>query len=198
MKGETFVKSVGLVKIVVCLLMLAIAGSGGELKIAVVDMSKILDAHPRDKANRAIIDKQIEELKKDIGKLQEESEAYQEQLDKMRKDISHPALSKDARDKAIKSAEEKYMEYREHDKRARETIIMRENQIREQNKRMREELISKLKSIIREYVEKHGYALVFDSSVVGLNGIESVVFATSALDITPEIIKLVEEKEKKK
>lgn len=191
-------KSASGIKIVVCLLGLAIVSSGTELKIAVVDMSKILDAHPRDKANRAIIEKQIEELKKDISKLQEESDAYQEELDKMRKDISNPALSKDARDKAIKSAEEKYMEYREHDKKAREMIMMRENQIREQNKRMREELISKVKSIIREHVEKNGYTLVFDSSGITLNGIESVVFAKSALDITPDIIKVVEEKEKKK
>jgi outer membrane protein len=193
-----FMKLASLTKMAGCLLVFTFVASGAEFKIAVVDMTKVMDAHPRDKANRAIIDKQITDLKNEINKLQEESDAYQEQLDKMRKDISNPALSKEARDKAIKAAEEKYMEYREHDKKARETIMMRENQIREQNTRMREELISKIKGIIQEYAEKHGYSLVMDSSGTGLNGVESVVFAIPALDITSDIIKLIEQQEKEK
>ena len=56
--------------------------------------------------------------------------------------------------------------------------------------RMRKRIVNKLRGVVKEYADKQGLAIVLDSSALGVNGVESLVYGRPDLDITDAIVKI--------
>lgn len=166
-----------------------------DMKIAVVDMEQALSAHPDTKDAEALIQKQIEEF-------ETERSAMLKKFDKMRKDFEdvraeseNKALSDEGRALKRKEAERKIEEMRDYEEQARESAGLRQKQIKDRKSRMRQRIVDDIKSVIREYSVKNGYALVLDAGPV-MDAFGVVVYNVDAMDITGSITKILAETRK--
>jgi len=167
----------------------------GDLKVAVVDMAKVMESHPMGVSNRSVLRKQINDFEKEQEKLTDELMAMRDDFDKVRKEAGNKALSELARGAKLEKAEAKLVELREMESGIRERLSLRKKQISDQRVRMRRRMVKSITWIVKEYAEAKGYDLVLDSSGLGLNGVEGVLFAVDKIDITDGILEAVKKQE---
>jgi Skp family chaperone for outer membrane proteins len=179
----------------VCLISTAVTGLG--LKIAMVDMTKVTKSVPETKAAEAILEKQAAEFEAEHKGMLDELEQLKTEFETARKDADNKALSEQAREAKIKIAEDKLRELKEQDARIRETVKKRRQQINDQKVRMKQRIVGKLRSIVQDYAEDEGYTIVLDSSGVGLSGIETVVYSVDKIDITQDVLDIIEKQNTK-
>ena len=183
---------------VVGLALVAGLGSNGwcaEEKIAIIDMAKVMRAHPRTSTNRAILEKEIAEFEAERAKMMKKLQEMKEDFDKTRKEAGNKALSDKARAKNLALAEEKLAAIREYQRDARETAGLRQKQITDHRMRMGKRVLSEVREVIEEYAKKEKIAVVLDSAGIAASGVEVVVYSSGKLDITDDIVKVVEKKE---
>lgn len=184
--------------LVFVLVMAAACGSGmGEGgKIGIVDMSKVLDACPDTEANRLIIESKVKEMEEEHNGMLDRITAQRSEFDAIRKEAGNKALSESARSEKIEKAEEKLTILRQLEKDLQETVNTRRREIGEQRMRMHRRTVEKLRDVIGKYAEKNGFSLVLDSSALGMNGVETVLYSVDKSDVTQDIVDRVK-KEKK-
>jgi len=177
-----------------------IAGAGArgwcaEGRIAVVDMGKVMEAHPRTSTNRSILEKEIAEFEAERDKMMAKLKAMKEDFDKTRQDAGNKALSEKAREKSLAMAEEKLIAIREYQRDARETAGLRQKQLNDHRMRMGKRILSEVREIIAEYAKKEKMALVLDSAGIAASGVEMVLYSSEKLNITDAIVELVKKGE---
>jgi len=180
--------------IVACLW--AIAGMAGEQRTAVVDMGKLIGAHPDKAAAETLLQKQVDDFEAEQKGIDEEREKIKNAFEKIRAETEDKALSEDARRDKLKDAEKKIIEMRELERKSRDTAATRRQQLAEEKRRMQGQVVSKIRDVIRDYAKKKGFTMVLDSASVGMQGVESVIYSEPDADITEDILKLIEKQKK--
>jgi outer membrane protein len=141
-----------------------------EIKIAVVDMSKILNETTEAKAKKAEFDK-IRAAKK---KTLEEKENSLKQMEAKLKEQKVSPQSKEADEFRAKAAD--------FTKLARQS----EEELRQKYSESTKSLSTKAQKIISDYASQQKLTMVLDKGVVGRG---AVLYNSPTLDITPEIMK---------
>lgn len=170
---------------------LAAAGAADE-KIAVVDMGKLIGAHPAKESAEALLQKQLDDFEAEQKAMDADREKIKEAFDKIRAEADNKALSEEARDAKVKEAEQKILEMRQLERKSRDTAMNRRQQLADEKKRMQGQVVSKIRELIQELAKKKGYVLVLDSASIGMQGVEGVVYFEPAMDITDDILKMIE------
>ena len=178
---------------VVCMAFAVGTGWSAETKIAVVDMARLIRAHPETKSNSSMLEKQIEEFELERKEMLAERGKLVKALEEARKEARNRALSEKAREKELEFAEEKLAALRRYEQKIRETAGLRQKQIADQKVRMRRRIVAKLRKIVKGYAEEHGFVLVLDSSGLGMNAVETVVYNLERIDITDSILSTIAE-----
>ncbi|MFC1497694.1 OmpH family outer membrane protein [Verrucomicrobiota bacterium] len=160
----------------------------GETKIAVVDMSKIVNVFPSTETAKAALESQKTEYEAEHKNMLAELERLKEEFEQIREDAGNKALSEDARSKNAEVAKNKFTKLRELEYKIMENTRLRRKQMVDQEKRLLEKIVSQIRDVVGEYAEKKNYVLVLDSSII--------VYKQEAIDITKDILKIVD-KEKK-
>jgi Skp family chaperone for outer membrane proteins len=88
-------------------------------------------------------------------------------------------------------AEAKLNTLRDCEMKIRERINQRQKEIADQKMRMQRRIVGKLREIVGKYSSEKGYTLVLDSSAMGISGVESVVYSKENLDVTEEVLKII-------
>jgi outer membrane protein len=172
-----------------------ICGYGAaELKIAVVDMGRVLEAHPKTQSDRTVIEKEVEEFEREQGEMMADLKKHRQEIEAILKDADNKALNEETRAAKKELAETKVGALRDKERSVRETIGDRQKQLQDQRVRMLRRVVSDVRQTIGEYAANKGYTVVLDSSGVGMNGSESVVYAVDKIDITEDVLKLISDK----
>jgi outer membrane protein len=176
------------------------AGAAGHLaaadmKIAVVDMEQVLAAHPDTKEAETLIQKQVDEFETEKNGLLDKFEKMRKGFDQVRSESENKALSEEGRLLKRKDAERKLEELRDFDEQVRQTTLLRQKQIKDRKNRMRQRIVDDIRSVVRDYAQKNGYALVLDSGPV-MDAFGVVVYSVDAMSITEPIAKLLAETRK--
>lgn len=185
-------------------LTLIIAGCVGasaafaEQRIAVVDMEKIMEASPDVDRVEDFVEKQEMDFKSEREEMIDKRNKLMAEFEEAKNDARNQALSEKGRSRKVEEAEEKLAALQDYQDKMQRTVMERRSQLREQRVRVHRRIISKLREKIGEYAGKKGYDLVVNSSGLGVDGIEVIVYSESSLDITDEVIKNVIENEKEK
>lgn len=184
------------VSIIVAVFMTLTVGAGrcAETKIAVVDMGRVIKVLPEAKSADSLLEKQIEELESEHRDMLAERGKLKKDFEAAHDEARNKALSEKMRDRKMEIAEDKLVALREYERNIRERSGLRQKQIADQKVRMRRRIVSKLREIIGEYARKNGYLLVLDSSGLGMNGVETVVYNLEGIDITDNVLKVIEKK----
>lgn len=177
-------------------LMLAgvLAGSAAwsaEAKTAVVDMGRVLKAFNETKAAESLLEKQKDEYEAEQKEMMAEREKLKKEFEVARDNARSKAISEKERESKLDIAEEKLNALRECEMKIRETTSSRQKELADQGMRMQRRIVTKLRGIIGKVAAEKQIDLVLDSAAVGISGVESVIYAGKALDITEDVIKVV-------
>lgn len=182
---------VGLLFAVACPVNYVQAAEGG---IVFVDLDSVFTNYNKTKLAEAQLKEQADQIKSERKDLIDGLESLQAQYQALRAQAQNPALNDDARNQRRSEAEDKLVEVREMESRIRRLEESAQRRIDEQSRRARKRLVEEINSMIRDYALLKGYTAIIDHSGESLNGVPTVVFYNPKLDITADIITLVNSK----
>ena len=162
-----------------------------ENSLAFVDLDSVFTNYHKTKLAEAQLKEQADELKAERKDLIAKFEEIQGQYQALRTQAQSTALNEDARNLKRSAAEEKLIEVRDMESKIRRLEESAQRKIDEQSRRARKRLVEEINQIVREHAIKKGYTAIIDTSGESLNGVPTVVYYNTQLDITEEIIALV-------
>ena len=144
--------------------------------------TKLADAQLKDQADA------FNESRK---KLLREREAISEEFKNYREEAGNTALTDAARDQLKNKAEEKLIELREKEGEIRTFDDSRRKQLEEQGRRMRKRIVDEIREELDKYAKNEGFGGVIDTSGQSLNGVAIVLYTDPRLDITDNILAIL-------
>ncbi len=155
------------------------SGKGFCLKIAVVDLQKVLRESLPGKEAIAKLEKQFKSLKEKLDKERQKIKKMEEELQKQRFMLSQEArIDKETEyKKMVQNYQIMYQSY--------------QYKMRLEEKRLRQPIVKLILDVVDEYRKENNLDLILDKAV-------GVVSSSNKIDITQEIIKRVNIKWKKR
>ena len=166
--------------------------NGADVKLATVDMGRILQAYPAMEKAKASLKEQVKEIEDEKASLVEGLEKKKDEFENARKEAMNKALSEEQKEKHQKNAEDLFRELREKELQIRKILEARQKEIADQEARMLKKILTEIKAIIAEYARKKDYTVVLDTGSFGVSGLNIVLFAEEKIDITEQILKIIE------
>lgn len=166
-----------------------ISSFAAELKIAVIDMDKVFQDYFRTKIVDANLKQQSEIYQGYIRKRNESILKLEEQFKKLRDASQSIALSETEREGKRFEAQKKYREIQEIRADLEQYTKEKGTQFNELQQKKREEILKEINQEVKRRATLEGYTLVLDCSGRTANGISSVVFFQSSLDITDTVLR---------
>lgn len=160
-------------------------------RIAVVEMERVIKAHPRTQSDRAILEQYVsdydEEREEQVSRMRTLSEAFE----KIRAEAVDPALNERAREQKQELARLKMEEMRELDRTIRETASIRQRELTSQELRMRNRIVADIKRVVASLATERGFAFVLSADDSGATAYPSVLLYPETADITAAVIEAV-------
>jgi outer membrane protein len=152
--------------------------NGAELKIGVMNVQKVLLESVSGKAAKGMFDNKAKELK---AKFQSEENA----LTAMQQEIEKKS--------SAWSAEKKETQVREYQKKGREFQVKTEDarfELKQLQDKELEPILKTLQTVVEGYGKQNGYTVILDSKI-------GVLYSNSAIDVTAELTKALDQAMKK-
>ena len=149
--------------------------------VAILDMEELVRLHPNTVSDKKLLDQTLKEYKSEGSDLQQKLESLQDAFEKARKEAVDPALSERARKTAEETAAKAREELSAADRKARDTMQLRQQQLNEQEMRMLKRTTAEIREAVEKYATENKLSLVLP--------INQVVYGDKALDITDAIMK---------
>jgi len=180
----------GLVLAAVLLALSAGTGWAADVKIAVVDMARLVRSHPDTAPADAMLERQMKEFQDEQKDLEAEYETVKKAFDDARKEATNKALSEETREEKMREAEKKLIAVKEFERKSRDSLSARQKQISEDSLRLRKRIVGKIKNAVEDYAAKKGYTLVLDTAAQSVSGVEVVLYSSDKVDITDDMLKI--------
>jgi len=163
--------------------------------IVFVDLDSVFTNYHKTKTAEAQLKEQADEIKAERATLVKQFEKVEAEYKALRGQAQNTALSEDARNLKRAEAEDKLIEVRDMEGKIRRLEESAQRKIDEQSRRARKRLVEEINGMIRTYALTRNYTAIIDISGESLNGVPTVVYYNPNLDITAELIALVNRKE---
>lgn len=163
--------------------------------VVFVDLDSVFTNYHKTRTAEAQLKEQADEIKAERAALIKQFEVVEADYKALRGQAQNTALSEDARNLKRAEAEDKLIEVRDMEGKIRRLEESAQRKIDEQSRRARKRLVDEINGIIREYALGRNYTAIIDISGESLNGVPTVVYYNPNLDITAELIALVNSKE---
>lgn len=163
--------------IVVCLLaaLMASSGAAAELKVGVVDLQKAMELSEEGQKAKAVFQKKVEQVQKDLKAKQDELALMKEEIDRQ-----NLLLSDSARMEKQSSYQLGLKDFKRQYEDAQE-------ELRLEDAKLSEKIIKDLQAVIEDFGKKEGYDLILEKTQ------SAVMYRDSKFDITSRIILLYDE-----
>jgi len=169
---------IGFLSVVVSLCVATVVRAQG---VAILDMEELVRLHPNTVSDKKLLDQTLKEYKSEGSDLQQKLESLQDAFEKARKEAVDPALSERARKTAEETAAKAREELSAADRKARDTMQLRQQQLNEQEMRMLKRTTAEIREAVEKYATENKLSLVLP--------INQVVYGDKALDVTDAIMK---------
>ncbi len=181
------------VMLVVAALLGGLAGvvRAEEPSIVFVDLDSVFTNYYKTKTAEAQLKEQADEIKAERSGMIEQFKVIEDSYKALRAQAQNTALSEDARNLKRAEAEDKLIEVRDMEGKIRRLEESAQRKIDEQSRRARKRLVEEINVVIREYALTKNYTAIIDISGESLNGVPTVVFYNPNLDVTKQLIELV-------
>lgn len=162
-----------------------------EEGIVTVDMDKLFNKYYKTGLADSQLKEQADEFNEERRELVEKYDGMQADFQSLREEAQNTALSEEVRNKKRDEAEDLLLEVREQEQKIRRMEQQRRKQLEEQQQRMRKRIVDEINEVITKYAKEQNYLAVIDSSGQSLNGVSVVLYSSGKLDITEEVLLLL-------
>jgi len=167
-----------------------VAGAG-ELKLAVVDTSRVLKEYYKTALAETHIQQQFDDIAAERDKLMAQHKKLKQDFETLRVESQNNALTEAARDKKKEQAEEALSAVIEIENTIREKAASRKKDLEGEGRKIQGELAKSIKAAVSACSQKGGFTLVLAQGGLLANGLESVMYADPKMDITDEVLKIL-------
>lgn len=171
-------------------LVVALADAG-EVRIAVVNGSRLLKDYYKTEMADTHIQQQLDDFSAERDKLLQDHKKLKQDFEALRAETQNKALTEEALDKKREQAEAKLAEVIESENTIREKAATRKKQIEGEGRKIHGELARAIKAAVKTCAEKGAYTLVLEEGGLLSNGLEPVLYADPKMDITSDVLKLL-------
>lgn len=165
-----------------------VGARAADTRIVFVNMDRIFNDFYKTKLADTQLKEQAQQVMDERKKLQADFDKLQADFNKLRDDAQNTALTEEVRTQRRTSAEEKLVEVRDFEQKIRRFDETRRKQMEDQSRRMRKRIVDEIRDTIQTYARNQMFSAVLDTSGQTLNGIETVLYTEPRMDVTGEII----------
>lgn len=176
--------------LVTTLLTFAVSTHAADLKIGVVDLSKIFADYHKTKTANVLLQENQAKAKDEMAERFSAMKKLNDELEKIRKEASDPVLNEEIRGKKRSQFESKAQEMRSLDQQIGEFKQRREQQLQQEGMQQRKGLYEDIVKVVTEKSKTDGYDLVFDKSGLSAFGLPLLLHAKEGVtqDFTAAVI----------
>lgn len=161
------------------------------LKIAVVNMDTLFSGYHKTSIEEAKLQKQAEIYQEYARELAESLKKLRAEFVTLRDASQNMALSAAERENRRLNAADKYNQFMAKERELKEYTRTKQAQLREEQDKMRHGILLDIKKVIAARCQLEGIDLVLDQGARMPGDIPSVVYASGALNITADILKVL-------
>ncbi len=154
-------------------------------------MQKIFDAYHKTPVARSKLEETRDQFTNELKSKQEDLKKQVEELNQLRADQDRPEYTPEVREEKRQAMNEKLASMQKFQRDVEEYRRSHQRILEEQSMRMRQGILKEITEVVQKEAKDAGYMLVLDRSGNTLNGIPSLVYAQDKLDITQEIITIL-------
>jgi len=165
--------------------------SAGELKIAVVSMEQVFDQYYKTKKANELLKKRFDKSDLKKRELTDAVKILKTELKTLAMEATDSSLSSAEQDKKKRLSEKKYIAYLDAEEKLIEFKKTTTKEFGYQMRQTQLKIVLDIRETVERYIKGKGIILVLDSSGKSMNNVESIIYYDSALDITDDIIKLL-------
>ena len=169
-----------------------VAGTAMGAELGVVDMDRLVKAHPKSDVNREILRDQLRELESEKDAMLETLQGKKETFLEARRTAIDPALSEAVREEREAEANRQLKALQDLEKEMGQRLMGRQREMGDQKLRMHKLVEDAVREMVAGVAAKKKLMLVLDKSAVSVAGSSVVVFHQEKLDITDAILVEIE------
>ena len=158
------------------------------LKLIVVDMAKVFDAHYKSEEANAKFRDAEQKAREQAEELNKQGQALVEEYKELAEQAKNALLTPEARTKAEGDAQKKLDEIRRKQEEVQSFRVNTERSLQQRIKTHRDLLLEEISKTVADMAKKQGATLVLDKSGPTLFGIPAVIYADPSYDITEQVI----------
>ena len=159
------------------------ATAQAQVKVSVVDMAKVFDAHYKTADYGAKLQSDEQKAQEEVEKMSKDLNATIEEFKKAQEEVNSPMLNKEAKAKAEDKAKQIYASGQKKEQDIQQFIGQTRQSIQQRVQNFRGVLIEEISKVATEIAKRRGANLLLDKG--------STIFADGSFDITDEVIKEV-------
>ncbi len=160
-------------------------------RIVTIDLSRVFNEYHRTPVASAKLKETADKFNKEQEELISSYRELVDELNDLREEQDKPEYTDEVREEKRRKLTDRLADAQKKQREIEEFRRERQKDLEGQTKRMRETILKEITAVVDKESKDAGYMLVLDKSGNSLNGIPTVVFTQNTLDITEEIIKIL-------
>ncbi len=170
------------------MLQVVLLGSAYAVQVGVVNMERLIEAHPRTAQDRIILERYIQDFDEERDERLQALQTKSEEFERLREEAEDIGLTAEAARERRQRAQMKLEALRRGEASLRELAVQRQQELTSQEMRMRERVMRDIKRLLRDFAEEHSLDLILDGGEDPAGGYGAVIFAQDSFEMTDKVI----------
>jgi outer membrane protein len=160
-------------------------------RIVTIDLNKVFNDYYKTPIASAKLKETADSFNKEHDDMMANYKKEIDELNKLRDDQDKPEYTTEVRDQKRKAVADKLTETQKMQRDIDDYRTSHRKILEEQTQRMRQTILKEIQDVVDKEARDAGYLLVVDKSGNTLNGVPAVVFSQDSLEITDDIVKIL-------
>lgn len=178
-------------------LALSASAQGPTGRIVTIDLNKVFNDYYKTPIATAKLKDTVDSYKKEHDDMVANYKKQIDELNKLREEQDKTEYTAEVRDQKRKAVAEKLTETQKVQRDIEEYDTSHQKILQESTQRMRQTIVKEISEVVAKEARDQGYQLVLDKSGNTLNGVPQIVFSQDNLEITGDIVKILNKNQPK-
>lgn len=178
---------------ILALALTAAVGSAQTLKVGVVDMARLFDAHYKTAEKNLVFQEEQARVQTEIERLNGQGLELQQAAQGLAEQLNNPVLKDDAKALIEQDARTKVQEMQQKQQEMNALVTNSRESLQQRIMNFRTLLMDEISQVAQEIAKRQGITLLFDKSGPSLLGMPAVLYAEDSLEITDAVLAKIDE-----
>ncbi|MGA2604599.1 MAG: OmpH family outer membrane protein [Verrucomicrobiia bacterium] len=166
-------------------------------RIVTIDLNKVFNEYYKTPIASAKLKETADTFNKEHDDMMANYKKEIDELNKLRDDQDKPEYTAEVREQKRKAVADKLTETQKMQRDIDDYRTSHRKILEEQTQRMRQTVLKEIEDVIEKEARDAGYQLVLDKSGNTLNGVPALVYSQDSLEITDDILKILNKNQPK-